>query len=256
MSNTPIPDDHIYDEANAGRMGTRLMAIVAEGKRTRVYLSPSTEMEETASKVKPEWRPELPMPDNPRWFSPPLYGLKNYGDIFTPRQLVALTTLVDLVQEARAQVGSDALAVGLSESSKGLAGDLTDATAYADALCTYLAFAIDRCADFSNSVTRWVPGNQKVMNLFGKQAIPMTWDFPEAAILADTVGSFVTVSEYIADCIYKLSPSVKGYARQGDAQKQVLSNGKVVSTDPPYYDNIGYADLSDFFYVWMRRSLR
>ena len=130
------------------------------------------------------------------------------------------------------------------------------ATAYAEAISVYLAFVVDRCADFSNSVTRWVPGNQKVMNLFGKQAIPMTWDYPEAAILADTVGGFAPASEYIADCIEKLSPAAGGFATQADAQTQKVSQHKIVSTDPPYYDNIGYADLSDFFYIWLRRTLR
>ncbi|MDS4054385.1 DUF1156 domain-containing protein, partial [Accumulibacter sp.] len=101
MSGAPIASDYIYGEANAGRMGARLMAIVAESDPGRVYLAPTPEMEAIALTAQPEWKPEVAMPDNPRWFSPPLYGLKTYGDLFTPRQLVALTTFSDLVQEAR-----------------------------------------------------------------------------------------------------------------------------------------------------------
>src|SRR5207249_600878 len=130
------------------------------------------------------------------------------------------------------------------------------ARAYAEAVTVYLAFATDRCADFSNSCTRWVPGNQKVMNLFGKQAIAMTWDFPEAAILHDTVGGFVPAAKFIADCILKLPQYGTAHAVQQDAMSSELASNKVVSTDPPYYDNIGYADLSDFFYVWLRHALK
>jgi putative DNA methylase len=133
----------------------------------------------------------------------------------------------------------------------------TGATAYAQAVGVYLAFTVDRCADFSNSCTRWVSGNQKVMNLFGKQAIAMTWDYPEAAILANVVGGFIPAAEFIASCINKLPQgNAGGTVSQQDAQTQSLSQNKVISSDPPYYDNIGYADLSDFFYVWLRKTLR
>jgi len=159
---------------------------------------------------------------------------------------MALTTFSDLVAEAREKNHHDALASGLTDDNKGLNTGGTSALAYAEAVSVYLAFAVNRCADFSNSVTRWVPGNQKVMNLFGKQAIAMTWDYPEANILADTVGGFSQVKEYISSCIKKLSPSEAGFSIQFDAQTQTTSVNKVVSTDPPYYDNIGYADLSDF----------
>ena len=256
MSNTPIASDHIYGEANAGRMGARLMAIVAEGDRGRVYLAPTSEMEAIALTAQSTWRPEVAMPENPRWFSPPLYGLKTYGDLFTPRQLVALTTLSDLVQEAREVVKRDGIESGLLNDGKPLEKAGAGATAYAGAVATYLAFAVDRCADFSNTCTRWVPGNQKVMNLFGKQAIGMTWDFPEAGILHETVGGFVPAATFIAQCIGKLSSVGAGTAVQQDAMSSAIASGKVVSTDPPYYDNIGYADLSDFFYVWLRRALK
>lgn len=256
MSGAPIASDHIYGEAQAGRMGARLMAIVAEGQRGRVYLASTSEHEAVARKAKPDWKPDVAMPNNPRCFSPPLYGLTTFGDLFTPRQLVALTTFSDLVGEAMQQVRRDALKAGLPDDPTPLRNGGTGATAYAEAVGVYLAFAVDRCADFSNSCTRWVPGNQKVMNLFGKPAIAMTWGFPEAAILHETVGGFVPAARFIAECIERLPRHGVGDARQQDAMSSGLSIGKAISTDPPYYDNIGYADLSDFFYVWLRRSLR
>lgn len=256
VSGTGIEPKYIYTEARAKRMGARLMAIVAEGSRGRVYLTPTAEADAIASQAQPTWKPEVAMPENPRWFSPPLYGLKSYGDLFTPRQLLALNTLSDLVTEARERIIQDTLAAGVTQDTGGLEEGGTGSTAYAEAISVYLAFAVNRCADFNNSATRWVPGNQKVMNLFGKQAIGMTWDYPEAAILADTVGGFSPAVDYIGDCL-ELVPSIgKGSALQADAQNQKISELKSVSTDPPYYDNIGYADLSDFFYIWLRRSLR
>jgi putative DNA methylase len=256
VSGTGIEPKYIYAEARAKRMGARLMAIVAEGARGRVYLSPTNEADAVASQAQPTWKPEVAMPENPRWFSPPLYGLKSYGDLFTPRQLLALNTLSDLVTEARERVIKDTIAADLPQDSRGIEAGGTGSQAYAEAISIYLAFAVNRCADFNNSATRWVPGNQKVMNLFGKQAIGMTWDYPEAAILAETVGGFSPAVDYISDCL-ELVPSIgSGSALQADAQNQKISDLKSVSTDPPYYDNIGYADLSDFFYIWLRRSLR
>ncbi len=170
---------------------------------------------------------------------------------------MALTTFSELVGEAIARCRDDARSAGMADDGIGLDAGGTGATAYAQAVGVYLAFTVDRCADFSNSCTRWVAGNQKVMNLYGKQAIAMTWDYPEAAILENVVGGFYPAADFVAKCIDKLPliPS-RGFVTQQDAQTQIVSSNKVISSDPPYYDNIGYADLSDFFYVWLRKSLR
>jgi putative DNA methylase len=256
ISGTTINVNEIREQGKAGRIGQRLLAVVAEGKSRRCYLSPTVEMEEIAKKACPEWKPETEINHNPRDIRTQLYGLTKYGDLFTPRQLLALTTLTELVQEVRTKVKADAIIAGMIDDENGLDTGGTSATAYSEALSVYLAFTVDRTCDFSNSVTRWVPGNQKVMNLFAKQAIAMTWDYPEANVLENTVGGFLPAANYIANCIKKLSPSSIGYAFQTDAQSQNISTNKVISTDPPYYDNIGYADLSDFFYVWMRRALK
>jgi putative DNA methylase len=255
LSGAPIPFAYLRSEAGGGRFGTRLMAIVADGPRGRIYLPPTAEAETVACSVVAERFTETEICHWPGRTNVVEYGMTKFLDLFTQRQLVALTTISDLVVEAREKIHRDALAAGIPDDKRGLETG-NGATAYAEAISLYLAFAVDRCADFCNSVTRWVPGNQKVMNLFGKQAIPMTWDYPEAAILADTVGGFAPASKYIADCIEKLSPAAAGFATQSDAQSQTISRNKIISTDPPYYANIGYAGLSDFFYIWLRRALR
>jgi putative DNA methylase len=200
------------------------------------------------------------MPENPRWFSPPLYGLKTFGDLFTDRQLVALTTFSDLVQEARTQAQQDAIAAGLPNDGKPLAAGGTGAMAYGDAVAVYLSFALSKQADLGNSLCRWEPVAQCPRNLFGRQAIPMIWDFAEGNPLGDSSGAWVVSTEGIVKAFAKtfefISSNDIGFAQQNGAGQQELSCKKVVSTDPPYYDNIGYADLSDFFYVWLRRSLR
>jgi len=173
ISEMPIVPNYIYAEAKAGCMGVQMMAIVAEGERGRVYLPPTPQMEAAALQAQPIWKPEILMPENPRWFSPPLYGLKSYGDLFTPRQLVALTTFSDLVQEARERVKQDALAAGMSDESISLNEGGMGATAYADAVEIYLAFAVDRFADYWTNLGRWQSANQQLSNMFGRQAIPM-----------------------------------------------------------------------------------
>lgn len=256
VSNTPIEPKHIYAEANAGRMGAKLMAIVAEGVRGRVYLAPTSEHEAIARQARPEWKPEVAMPENPRWFSPPLYGLKTYGDLFTPRQLVALTTFSDLVPEAIARARADALAAGMTDDGRGLDADRNGATAYAEAVGVYLAFALDKCSDYWSSICTWHNSGEKMRNTFGRQAIPMTWDFAEANPMCDSSGNWMAMVDWSWKALAHTPANAPGYAVQADAQTQVVSRSKLISTDPPYYDNIGYADLSDFFYVWLRKSLR
>lgn len=259
VSDSPIDPKHIYAEANAGHMGAKLMAIVAEGTRGRVYLAPTAEHEAIVQQAQPEWKPEVAMPENPRWFSPPLYGLKKYGDLFTSRQLVALNTFSDLVGETITKIKADALSMGLSDDDHGLSDGGTGATAYAQAVGVYLAFALDKVAVYSNSICTWLnqAKNEIVGNSFGRQAIPMTWDFAEANHFSSAGGTLTNQTEYIAKSLIAwASTGSNGMASQADAQRQTISQNKLISSDPPYYDNIGYADLSDFFYVWLRRSLR
>ncbi len=259
MSDTPIEPKHIYSEAKAGRMGERLMAIVAEGARGRVYLAPTAEHEAIARQAQPAWKPEVAMPANPRWFSPPAYGLHTYGDLFTPRQLAALTTFSDLVGEAMQRVRADALAAGMADDGLGLEAGGSGASAYAEAVGVYLAFGLNKLADRGSSICTWFTERDSTRNTFARQSIPMTWDFAELNALLSGTGSFMGAVEWTAESVEGIAvrnAQGRPHAQQADAQTQTISANKLISTDPPYYDNIGYADLSDFFYVWLRRSLR
>jgi len=255
MSGVPLPYDYIRKEGQAGRMGERMMAIVAEGQRGRVYLAPTPAMEEIALTAEPRWKPETLLPDNGRDFKTPNYGLMTFGDLFTDRQLVALTTLSDLVQEARERVKADALVAGRLDDAMPLSQEGAGAEAYGDAVGVYLSLAVSRTTNTINALALWSQGREQSVNLFSRQAIPMAWDFPEVNPFGGAAGDFggttLSLSKTLASML-----SLKCQVTQEQAQTQVISKSKVISTDPPYYDNIGYADLSDFFYVWLRRSLK
>ena len=257
MSDTALTAGYIRSEAQAGRMEARVMAIVAEGDRGRVYLAPVDRHEAIPRTAKPAWKPDLKVPtpchDVDRL---PMYGMPTWGDAFTPRQLVALTTFSDLVTEARARVERDAIVAGLPDDSTPLRDGGTGATAYAEAVGVYLAFAVSKMTNIGSSIASWMSDRGAFRETFARQAIPMTWDFAEANTFADMGGSFAIAIEKGAMVIDAFPSSAASFAVQADAALQTVSDGKLVSTDPPYYDNIGYADLSDFFYVWLRRSIR
>ena len=256
MSRIPIPYVYIRNEGKAGRMRARLMAIVAEGERERVYLAPTTEHDAAARQARPDWRPDVYLPANPRDFKTPNYGLATFSDLFTPRQLVALTTFSDLVTEARARVERDAIVAGLPDDSTPLRDGGTGAKAYAEAVGVYLALATDKVADRNSTVCTWASLREHARNTFGRQALPMVWDFAESNSLSNSSGNFEGGIASIISGLTSIPTYPKSISTQADAQTQSLAMGKVVSTDPPYYDNIGYADLSDFFYVWLRRAMK
>ncbi|WP_054902930.1 DUF1156 domain-containing protein [Pseudomonas sp. NBRC 111131] len=255
LSGVPVDYSYIRAEGQAGRMGQRLMAIVAEGSRGRVYLSPVQAQIDVAQSAQPEWAPEMDLPNNPRDFKTPNYGLGKFGDLFTCRQLVALTTLSDLVQEVISRVREDALASGMADDGMGLDQGGVAATAYAQAVGLYLGLAISRTTNTVNALAVWSQSREQSVNLFSRQAIPMAWDFPEVNPFAGAAGDFAATTASMSKVLSDFSTN-PGFVTQADAQNQSVSAGKLISTDPPYYDNIGYADLSDFFYVWLRRSLR
>ena len=259
MSGTPMGGDYIKAEGKAGRMGARLMAIVAEGDRGRVYLQPTLEHESAARQAQPEWRPAGDVPARLTGGTCVPYGLATWGDLFTPRQLVALTTFSDLVQEARDEVRQDALAAGSDDDGKALRDGGSGATAYGEAVGVYLAFALSKLADRGSTICTWFTERDSTRNTFARQSIPMTWDYAELNSLLEGTGSFLGACYWTAESIEGVGTeycSSSGAGLQADATVQTLGTNMVVSTDPPYYDNIGYADLSDFFYVWLRRSLR
>jgi putative DNA methylase len=259
LSGVPIGYDHIRERGQAEGLGERLMAIVAEGTRGRVYITPTIDQEEIARSAAPMWVPDLPLPENTRDFKTPNYGLKTFGDLFTPRQLVAMTTFSDLVGQVSIQIKRDALAVGLTDSDASPKDGPFSAKAYANAVSVYLGLVVSSFASRMSTISTWDAGGPtwgtKIGSLFGRQAIPMSWDYAEASPFSGQSGSFDNSLDYTCKGIAAVA-DLPGTVQQADAQTQNLSCGKVVSTDPPYYDNIGYADLSDFFYVWLRRALR
>ena len=256
---TPMPFTHIRAEGKAGRMGKRLMAVVAEGARGRVYLDPTDEMEEVARSATSSYRPDNELPHNPRDFKTPNYGMASFADLFTDRQLVALTTFSDLVAEAREKVLADALAAGMDADVPRLADGGTGARAYADVVATYLGLGVGRATDYWSSNATWVNGGEFIRNTFARQAIPMVWDFAESNPFSSASGNWSdTAIGWVARVVETLgSPDTPAAVVQQDAAGETrLADNAIIATDPPYYDNIGYADLSDFFYVWQRRALR
>jgi putative DNA methylase len=257
MSATPITGDYIKAEGRAGRMGARLMAIAAEGERGRVYLAPAPEQEAAAQQAKPEWRPDGDVPARLTGGTCVPYGLAAWGDLFTPRQLVALTTFSNLASEVMPHIRVDAVAAGLPDDGKPLRDGGTGAAAYAEAVAIYLGLAVDKVVDYNTTLVAWSPTRDQAKSTFARQALPMVWDYAEVNPLAEAAGDFgVSLEGGIRFLDARSTDSIEGLATQADAATQLESREKVVSTDPPYYDNIGYADLSDFFYVWLRRSLR
>lgn len=232
-------NEYIRAQANAVGLGARLIGIVAASGRGREYLSPTAEHEAAAAVPRPVNVPDQLVPTpNHDVDRLPMYGMPRWTDAFTNRQLLSLTTLCDLVSVAHAKVMEDG---GSRE--------------YANAVATYLGMAVSRTADLSNSIVTWSNGRDQARNLFARQAIPMAWDFVETSPFAGAAGDVSIATETMDRALQALVPGIRGEVKQADASSRSFLDA-VVSTDPPYYDNIGYSDLSDFFYVWLRRSLK
>jgi len=236
------------------------MAIVATDGMGRLYLPPTAEQEDAAHRAKPTWRPDVEFFQRALGFRLGNYGMRTWSDLFTERQLVALTTFSGLIAEAMNCVHRDSLAATPSNEGQPLRDGGVGAAAYAQAIGVYLALAVDKAAEGSTRQCTWssLPSKLHVVSTFGRQALPMTWDYAEANVFADSSGNLLRMCELVANVIDRQcsTPVSQGLAQQGDAARLQLSTARVLSTDPPYYDNIGYADLSDFFYVWLRRALR
>ncbi len=253
---TAVSIDYIKEEGLAGRLGASLIATVAEGNRQRIYLAPTPEHTEAAEVARPDDVPDQPLGYDPRNLWTPAYGLGTFASLFTNRQLTALTTFSDLVGQVREQVLIDAREAGLPEGTRLEAGG-TGAAGYADAVATYLGLAADRIGDRNSAVTTWdsSPSKEQVRGIFARQAIAMAWDFAEANFFAKSSGTLAESMIQVANAVDRLPTGRAGKAQQADAASRVLDS-LVISTDPPYYDNISYSELSDFFYVWLRRALR
>jgi putative DNA methylase len=257
VSGTPIESDYIKSEGMAGRMGIRLMAIVAEGERSRLYLSPTAEHEACARQARPAWTPDVVISGSTQYLGVKPYGIEKFSQLFTNRQLVGLTEFSDLALEAGERCKQDAILSGMPDDKRGLAAGGTGATAYAEALTMYLAIVVDRMAFYGSSLCGWLPKDNAMGKSMPQQAFAMSWDFAEGNPLGKSSSDILTCSKSISDYLEIAAPYVNSFVTQQDACTYPDDGTKVVvSTDPPYYDNVPYADLSDFFYVWLRRSLR
>ena len=254
----PVPLDYIRAEGRAHRLSTQPMAAVVEGSQGRRYIPTGAGADDrTASgPVESSWGLDEEIAFNPRDIKAPTYGLTRFRDLFTPRQLAALTTFSDLAVWARERVLADAISAGMADDGVRLAAGGSEATAYADAVATYLAFGVSKALDRNTTLCTWEPGMDRMGHTFTRQALPMVWDFVETNPLAGAGGDIQGTVGSVAEVLDKLQPVAAGSAWQSDATH--ASRGvslPIISTDPPYYHNIAYADLSDFFYVWLRRSL-
>lgn len=254
VDGTPIDFPYVRKESREGRMGATLIGIVSDSQHGRLYSSPSKEQETIASCPKPEDYPDGDVFDWPGRINVFRYGMTHFSDLFTNRQLTVLTTLSDTVAEVHEQVLADALAAGMPEGEP-LDNGGKGARAYADAVSVYLSLAVSRQTDRCSSIASWQNIGEKIRNVFARQAIPMTWDYAESNPFSSSSGNFLSQVEWVAEAVENVPAYPECEARQADAATRDYSN-VVVSTDPPYYDNIGYSDLSDYFYVWLRRMLK
>jgi putative DNA methylase len=259
LSGDPIPPGYIQGEGTAGRMKARLMAIVTEGTRGRMYLAPTEDQEQAAEVPLPAWTPDFEFAKNSRHMTPWVYGLGTFAKLFTPRQLTALVTFSDLVGEARELVLADSSACGMAESD-GLEGAGSGAKAYAEAVGVYLALAVDKAADRNTTLCSWETKMDRMRNTFGRQALSMVWDFAETNPYAGAGGDIKGTAESVCEVLDTLVPpgAHPGQVLQADARLAPahLPAQRIFSSDPPYFDNVPYADLADFFYVWLRRATR
>lgn len=256
FSGAAITPEHVRNAARAGTLSQSLMAIVAEGNRGRVYLAPTPEQEASAFDAMPDDRPSIRFEPKALGFRIGNYGMSTFGDLFTDRQIVALNTFSDLVLEAREQIEKDAIAALKGDNELALVDGGLGARAYADAVSVYLAFAVGRSANTLCTLARWTPDRQQTVTVFSRQALPMTWDYPDVNPFSGAAGDYTTSISGVTKGLFGLANGEFGLVRQADAQTATYPENVVISTDPPYYDNIGYADLSDFFFHWMRRGLR
>lgn len=254
MSDTAITTDYIKACGTSGKLGRSLMGIVVERKGGMIFVAPDAIQVQIADSSQPDWRPDVQLPNDPRNFWTVDYGIANFGDLFTNRQLIALNCFANLVSEVIERASQDATNSGMPSDDLGLASNGRGAKAYGEAIGFYLGMAIGRSANYWSSQTPW--GGGFIVQTFGRQSLPMVWDYAEANVFSSSTGNFGGAVEWVSKVLDYFVPSSTGSVIQKEAQDlDAVPSGSVISTDPPYYDNINYADLSDYFYIWMKRTV-
>lgn len=256
VTGVPITREYIRDEAQAGRLMSHLMAIITQGAGNRNFHSPDEMHETVAISAQPEWSPSATISTHPQYMAPPRYGMTELADLFTKRQLTTLTTYIDLIKEIRNEIINDALTAGLSNDGIPLNSGGSGSDAYADAVMIYLTYALDKMTTTNSALCSWQTEPTRLIATFGRQAVVMAWLYAEANPFSDAAGDFRLGIESLTKVIDNLPALAEGFVSQADAINFPSPQNIVVSTDPPYYDNVPYADLSDLFYVWMRQILK
>ena len=249
-------DAYVKEQGLKHELGAQLMAMVIDTPNGKIYKEPNQVQESAALVPIPEDIPQGDIPDNAHWFGPPGFGITEYTDLFSPRQLTMLTTFCELLKELQDKVASDALAAGMSQEGGSLAAGGNCALAYGQAISIYLAFVIDKMADRNSTVCSWNSSGGNPRATFGRQAIPMVWNYAEGNPFSSITGNFKTSLKNVVASIAELPCGSRVDVYQGDAATVTYPENCMVCTELPYYKAIGYAHLSDFFYIWMRRSLK
>ena len=255
LSDAAITSEYVKDQANKGNIGNQLIAIVAAGNRKRYYLPPTASQEKVGLQSRPAIGAELSLPHHPQYVGVGGYGMKHFEDLFSNRQLITLQAFCDAHLEIRELIKQDATRAGLQKDAS-WAIDERAASDYANAISVYLAFAIDKLADYGNSLCGWNSTNENITHLFTRHALPMMWDFVEGNPFGPML-DFAKLCGSVASGLSTTGIGGSGLASQADASSITFpSKDIVISTDPPYYDNVPYADISDFFYVWLRKTMK
>lgn len=249
-------DEYVKKRGIHHQIGNQMMAMVIETTGGRIFADACPEQITAARVTMPEEVPPGTIPDNAHWFSPPGFGFTEYADLFTARQMTMLTTFSDLLGDVRDKVVTDALTSGMSAEGSLLREGGAGAVAYGEAISVYLAFLVDMLADHHSTVCSWNNSGGNIRNTFRRQAIPMTWNYAEGNPFSNISGNYYMLVKKLVDAIANLPCNAKGVVTQGDAVTMEFPNNVLVCTELPYYKAIGYAHLSDYFYIWMRRSLK
>lgn len=249
-------DEYVKDMGRKNKLGLQMMAVGFEGSDGREYYSPTDEQLKAATVTIPSELPLGELPNNTRWFSPPLFGLKNYTDLFTPRQLALLTTLCDLVSKIKESVYTDAVKAGFLDDGLSLDQGGAGALAYSEAVSVYLALVVGKLSNFQSEICTWDNRNGNIRAAFTRQAIPMTWVFAEGNPFSSVTGNYDTMLQDVVRSVRKLSCKASAKVIQGDGTRFEFPQNSILFTELPYYDNVGYADLSDYFYIWLRLCLK
>ena len=250
------PDAYVKECGIKQNIDSQLIAVVADNGKKRLYLEATTEQEKAAQVNAPKNVPHGDLPNFPKRFSPPSFGLTDYADLFTNRQLVYITSMMDLAKEMQSDIEKDALGKGFADDGITFADGGCGALAYAEAVRIVLIITISKLLDRCSNICSWsTSSGGSLRNVFSRAAMPMIWDYAEGNPFASAGGSFANALSRTCDALALLPAGVDGITKVADAGMPNNVKDAMIVTTLPYYDRASYSDLSDFFYVWMKYGL-